>query len=405
MEDKGRGQRSINTVNGRIEPQRKHWYSEQCGTVTPLDRLVDAAESTVSVGLRELSCQLGRDSRSMERAKRSLKSAAGVLMGEDKLRLLVESEGKAILAASGDEQLELDWSAAGCKTATPAGMEVSRVYATGDGVMIPVTTQAEKEKRRATVQERRKAKRPAKGARRRRRLGTVKKGEDQRYKQFWITSMHDQDQTHRLVGVTRGDHRRLGQLLRRDAARVRLRGAEERLGMVDGAVCLRNHMEVLPLTDLNLDFYHLGEHVHEGKRSTFGEKSEAGEQWAGEVLHAVRHEGYEPFWDQLTEWRARQRAPGKRKAANGLMHYAAERKDMVNFKELQERGCLIGTGPIESMCKAVPLRVKGPGMRWDSDNAEAMMALEALEQSNLWDRYWTKALQAVTYSAITRVPG
>jgi hypothetical protein len=404
MEDKGGCKRSVNTLIGRIEPRRKHWYSKQDGTVTPLDRLVDAVESTVSVGLRELCCQLGRDSRSMERAQRALKSAAGVLMGEDQLRTLVESEGKAMLAASREDQLELDWSAAQCKTITPAGTEVSRTYVSGDGVLIPVTTQAEKDKRRATVRQRRQSKRPAKGTRRR-RLGPVKKGEDQRYKQFWVTSMHDQDQTRRLVGVTRGDHRRLGQLLRRDAARVRLRGSEERLGMVDGAVCLRKHMEGLPLTDLNLDFYHLSEHVHAGKRSTFGEKSEPGEQWADEVLHAVRHEGYEPFWDQLTEWRARQRAPSKRKAANGLMHYAAERKDMVNYKELEQRGCLIGTGPIESMCKVVPLRLKGPGMRWDSDNAEAMMALETLEQSNLWDRYWTKALQAVTYAAIEAVPG
>jgi hypothetical protein len=44
------------------------------------------------------------------------------------------------------------------------------------------------------------------------------------------------------------------------------------------------------------------------------------------------------------------------------------------------------------MCKATTRRLKGPGMRWDGDIAEAMMALEALHQSNLWDRYWTNAL-------------
>jgi hypothetical protein len=340
----------------------------------------------------------------MQRAQRSLKSAAGILIGEDTLRILVESEGKAVLALSREEQLELDWSASQCKTIRPDGVEASRIYASGDGVMIPVTRQAEKNKRRATVKAKRRAKRAAKGVRRR-RLGPVKKGEDQRYKQFFVTSMHDQDQTHRLVGVTRGDHRRLGRLLRREAARVRLPGATERIGSVDGAICLRKHMEVLPLTELNLDFYHLGEHVHEGKRITFGEKTQPGEKWAGQVLHAVRHEGYEPFWDQLTQWRACQRARAKRKAANGLMHYVAERKDMMGYKELEARGCHIGTGVIESMCKAAPLRVKGRGMRWDSDNAEAMMALEALEQSDLWNKYWASALQAVTSAAPGVLPG
>jgi len=48
------------------------------------------------------------------------------------------------------------------------------------------------------------------------------------------------------------------------------------------------------------------------------------------------------------------------------------------------------------MCKVTTQRIKGAGMRWDSDNAEAMMALEALRQSDLWDRYWSQALAAVT---------
>ena len=57
---------------------------------------------------------------------------------------------------------------------------------------------------------------------------------------------------------------------------------------------------------LGLDFYHLGEHVHAGRRETFGEQAEAGKRWAQDVLHTVRHEGYEPFWEQLTDWRGRQ---------------------------------------------------------------------------------------------------
>jgi hypothetical protein len=402
MEDKGSGKRSVNTVNGRIEARRKHWYSKQGGTVTPLDRLVDAAESTVSVGLRELACQLGRDCRSMARAQKALKLAGGLLIGEDTLRLLVESEGKAVLAAAADEQLEIDWSAAQCKTTTPAGVEVTRVYVMADGVIVPVTTQAEKDKRRATVRQRRRE-RGRRGVRRP-RLGPVKKGADQRFKQLYLVSIHDEGQKRRLVGVTRGNHRRLGRLLRRAAASVRLPGAQQRVGMVDGAVCLRNHLEMLPLTHLGLDFYHLSEHVHEAKRLTFGKESKAGEKWAGEVLHAVRHEGYDAFWDKLVEWRCGLRG-AKRKAADALMHYVAERKEMICYKELEAMGCVIGTGAMEAMCKATPLRVKGAGMRWDSDNAEAMSALEALEESGMWDKYWAKVLKDVTYAAVAGVPG
>ena len=41
----------------------------------------------------------------------------------------------------------------------------------------------------------------------------------------------------------------------------------------------------------------------------------------------------------------------------------------------------------EQLLAEVPHRVKGPGKRWHLDNAEAVMALEALDQSHLWDEY------------------
>jgi hypothetical protein len=47
---------------------------------------------------------------------------------------------------------------------------------------------------------------------------------------------------------------------------------------------------------------------------------------------------------------------------------------------------------MESMCGVTTDRIKGRRRRWDIENAEAMMALEALWQSNdLWDKYWAKA--------------
>jgi hypothetical protein len=345
----------------------------------------------VSVGARELSCRLGVAGGSFARAAANLDRAAGLKMSEETLRRVVEAEGRRVLAASENEQLELDFSAAGCKTRTPEGREVSRIYTSCDGVLSPVTTQAEKDKRRATTRRKRSAQRPVRG-RKRMRLGAVKRAADQRYKQFYLTAFYNQEQTHRLVGVV-GPGRKEGlrKLLRRDGARVRLRGAEQRIGLIDGAPHLRNRMERLPLTALGLDFYHLSQRVHEARRATFGEAACAGFAWAADVLHTVRHEGYERFWAKLADWRSRQRG-GKRKAADGLLHYVAERREMLEYDTFERAGWKIGSGPIEAMCKATTRRIKGPGMRWDADNAEAMMALEALHQSNLWDRYWTNAL-------------
>ncbi len=207
---------------------------------------MDETETAVSVGVRKLCVREGSNARSFNRGRENLKHAAQVTVGEEQFRVLVESEGTAVLKAPSEEQLELDWSAAQCKTTTPDGKETTRVYVSADGVMVPRTTQQEKDKRRATVVQRRR-KMPPEKRQKLRPLGGVKKGSDQRYKQIYMTCIYDQDQKHRLVGVTLKKVKGLKRLLRREAARVRLLGAEERLGMVDGAVCLRNNLDELPL--------------------------------------------------------------------------------------------------------------------------------------------------------------
>ena len=68
---------------------------------------------------------------------------------------------------------------------------------------------------------------------------------------------------------------------------------------------------------------------------------------------------------------------------------------MIRYPQFLEKDWQIGSGPTESMCKAVPRRVKGGGMRWDRDNAEAVMALEGLEQGHQWAQYWVTCLPSM----------
>jgi len=368
----------------------RHRYGDkEQGSERPSDRLVDETEAIVSVGVRQLSCREGTNARSFDRGRENLKEAAQITVGEDLFRLLVESEGKAVLKASGDEQLELDWSASQCQAQTPDGKQVTRIYASADGVLVPTTTQQEKDKRRATtLEKRRKLPQQRKGLK---ALRPVKKGSDQRYKQVYVTCMYDQSHAHRLVGVTRWKVKGLKRLLRREAARVHLRAADERVGIVDGAVCLRNNLDELPLEAILLDFYHLSEHVGEAACKTLGAETPAAKQWLAKVLHTLRHEGYDPFFQQLLDWRAPLRG-NKRKAADELLKYAATRHEMILYEKCDSRGWDVGSGPMESMCGVTTDRIKGRGRRWDLDNAEAMMALEALYQSSgLWDRYWANA--------------
>lgn len=374
------------TANGRVELSRRRFGDARQGSECPADPLVDETEATVSVGVRQLCCREGTNARSFARGRENLRCSAQIDAGEELFRQLVESEGKAALKASATEQLELDWSASDCTAQTPDGQAVTRMYASADGVLVPTVTQAEKDKRRATVRHNRKQM-PPELRRKLLPLGTAKRGSDQRYKQVYVTRFYDQGQAHCLVGVTAGKVKGLKRLLKREAARVRLRAAEERVGIIDGAVCLKSTLDALPLELILLDFYHASEHVGDAAAQTLAPPG----PWLARVLHALRHEGYGPFFQHLLDWRAPLRGR-KRAAADDLLGYVAARKDMLAYDLAERRGLHVGSGPMESMCGVTTDRIKGRGRRWDLDNAEAMMALEALYQSTgLWDRYWANA--------------
>ncbi len=347
---------------------------------------MDAAEASISVGVREMACRLNGDGKNFDKAAANLARTAQVQVSGETLRQLVEAEGKRVVQAQKAGRLPVEWSSADCRTASG----VSRIYFGSDGVQVPMVTEAEKRKRRQKVKDKRRRR-----GKKARPLPTQKAGADQKYKEFKIVAYYDETQAHRLVAGTRGDHETAGRLMRRQASRVRLDLADEKVGNVDGAPWIRNQVQKqsLPLDALGLDFYHLSANVHKARREVYGEDDERGRQWAGELLHVFKHQGYEAGWQQLVSWRAGLRRR-RRRAAEGLLNYVSERREMIAYPEFQAKGWQIGSGPTEATCKTLTARLKGSGMRWDGDNAEAIMALEALSQSGQWDLYWRSQLRA-----------
>jgi hypothetical protein len=374
------------TVNDWVRVERTCWHCPGRGSSTPADAFVDAAEATVSLGARELACRLNQGARSFDKAAENLARAAQVRLSGEKLRQLVEAEGRAVLAAQRSGDFDLGWSAADC--ATEAGP--TRVYLGSDGVKVPVVTDAEKRARRQKVREKRRRR-----GRKCRPLPRAKAGADQKYKEFKIVAYYSEGQEHRHVAGTRDDHEAAGRLMRRDAARIRLDRADEKVANIDGADWIRNQIrrQGLPLDAVGLDFYHLADNVHKARRAAFGEEDEAGRAWAAEALHAAKHEGYGALRERLVAWRAGLRSRKKREAADGLLQYVSRREAMIRYPEFQARGWQIGSGPTEAMCKTTTARLKGSGMRWDADNAEAVMALDALDQSGEWKLYWRSRLR------------
>ncbi len=130
-----------------------------------------------------------------------------------------------------------------------------------------------------------------------------------------------------------------------------------------------------------------------------GKDSDACDQWLADALHALRHERYDPFFQNLVELRTGLRGH-KQEVPDKLLKYVATRAEMILYKQCERRGWDVGGGPMESMCGVTTERIKGRGRRRDIDNAEATMALEGLYQSTeLWYRHWANALAQLNWQA------
>jgi hypothetical protein len=395
LANKGRQSTHVLSVNGRIALWRRWWHSSASGSTVPADELIDRRGQTVTCGVIEMAARLNNDGTSFDAAAENLARTASVKMSGAQLRKLVIAAGQSVLAAQRSAAIPTAFQAAECPADPADPSSPTRLYTGVDGVMVPIVTDAEKVKRRKAIKQKRQ-----RSGKKCRPLPPRRKGSDEKFKEFKIVTFYDETGKHWHEALTRGRWHTVGALLRREARRLNFAAADEKIANVDGATRIRNQLEAkpreLPLDGLGLDFYHLAENVHKSRRIVFGDDSDAGRTWAENLLHTLKHEGYESAWEQLLTWRRALRSRTKKAEADRLIHYVLERREMINYPEFQKRGWQIGSGPTESRCKTSTSRLKGRGRRWDMPNAEAVAALTTLRDSGQWNLFWPTPATAKT---------
>ena len=377
--------------------RRRVWWKAGEGTRTPGDAWLDEGAigdgaARVSVGARELCSLIGQYPQGFGKSASGLKRLAGLRVSPERLRQIVEGEGRRMEAARAAGQVAPGWCGASCR-AKPD--EPSRVYVGVDGVMVPMVTQAEKAKRRAAQAEKTKQRAAQAGKAQRRATGRpgrrsrLGRGHCEHYKEFKLTTFYDQDKQHRHAAATGGGPEAVGRALRRAARRLGLEQTEQVLAIVDGAPWIRAQLQGWRSCDhIGLDFYHFSEHVAAAARTCFGEGTDEARVWREQVLEAALQTGPDEVLDQITRQRQQTRSRGKREALRRLRAYVGERAVMMDYPACRRKGWDIGSGPTEALCKTMTARLKGSGMRWNPANAEAMLALTGLADSDEWETYW-----------------
>jgi hypothetical protein len=315
---------------------------------------------------------------SFEAASDNLHRTAQLSLSGSTIRELVESQGRAVLTAQQKGSLRPAFTAADCTAQT---------LITGtDGVMVPMVTEQQKQKRRETES----AKRIEQGRPSTASAGRPKQGSDGPYKEFKLVTFYDPDKSRCHVVATRGDCEAAGRLMRREARCLHLSQAKVKYALSDGADWIgHQYRRQLPMLDEHiLDYYHLREHMVQASSVLYGEGTARATQWREEMMGSVWEQGSLVMLDRLGSYLRRHRTGPKREALESLRDYIGKRVAMTDYPRFRQLGYDCGSGPTESLCGRLTDRLKGPGMRWDASNAEAMMAVASLYHSGLWRAYW-----------------
>jgi len=363
--------------------RRTVYWSAQAGTVIPTDQWLGLTEHRVSAGVREMCCREALHC-SFEVASDNLRRTAQFSLAGRSLREVVENQGRSVLAAQQKGSLRPAFTAADCTAET--------LISGADGVMVPQVTEEQKQKRRDTEAAKRLAQgRPSTAA-----VGRPKSGSDLPYKEFKLVTFYDPDKSHCHVVATSGNHEALGRLMRREARRLHLAKAKVKYALSDGAEWIAHQYgRQLPMLDEHiLDYRHLRDHVVEASHVLYGEGTNQAVQWREEMMGCVWEHGSLVLLDRLGSYLRHHRTGAKHEALESLRNFLAKRVAMTDYPRFRQRGYDCGSGPTESQCGKLTERLKGPGMRWDKSNAEAMMALACVYHSGLWSTYWKSERQA-----------
>jgi hypothetical protein len=389
MRAKGSRPVRVLTVDGEIELKRRYFWGKGQGGACPADESVGIELGRTSPGAKEVLCRLGMV-QDFGHAAEDARRIGNIPVCKEKLRQLVEAESAKIARCRNDGTLPAAWTSADAKVQTETGV-LTRVYAGVDGVMVPMVTAVEKEKRRKN-QAIRRQQRSATGVGNVKALAPARAGSDERFKEMKIGLFYDQAKKRRHAFVTENNHKAFGPLLKEHAAQVAFEKADESISLTDGARWIANQVcRMLLLIKMTmLDFYHLSQHVHEAAKCCLGETQDA-KDWVAARLKELKEQGVTPVLSAIDALEKKVRSETKRKSVRKLRNYMVSRMEMLDYRGALANGWDIGSGPTEAMCKNLTLRLKRPGMKWDRDHAGSLMNLIAMYESGQAKTYWAMA--------------
>jgi hypothetical protein len=186
----------------------------------------------------------------------------------------------------------------------------------------------------------------------------------------------------------------LAQPLRTQAAQVHLDAAERWIALSDGGSGLEDFLRTnFPRVEaIILDFYHVAEYVAKLSKALHPGDEPAANSWREAICERLKTQGGTVVLEELRSLDVGKR-PEAKTIRDEVVGYFANQSHRMDYPSYRAKGWQIGSGPVESACKTViGKRMKGGGMRWGVDGADAMSHLRAkfCSADNQWASFWSR---------------
>lgn len=185
----------------------------------------------------------------------------------------------------------------------------------------------------------------------------------------------------------------LAEPLRRQAGQVGLNRAQRWIALSDGGSGLEDFLQTnFPQVEaVILDFYHVAEYVAKLAKALNPGDDAATKAWRDQTCDRLKTVGGAAVLDDLRALDVKGRRAA-RPVRDEVVRYFENQVHRMDYPTYRAKGWQIGSGPVESACKTViGERMKGGGMRWGSDGADAMSHLRALfcSADKQWEGFWS----------------
>lgn len=357
---------------GDVRLERHYYHCRHCGTgFCPWDAVLGLTAAALSPAAAEVVCLAGVQASFAEASTRTLPKLAGLRVSESTVERATEAAGARVgqaLAAGHTFGAAQDWP--WHRDAEGKSCAYVSCDATGVGQQGPGG--AEAEGRMALI-------------------GMIYNPipED---RQHWANPRGPRPawQARYLAGLEGLDA--LGLPLRRQAAQVGMEQAERWIALSDGGNGLEDFFRTNfgRIEVIILDFYHAAEYLGKLAKAWYPQEAEAAAALRATWCHQLKHDGGQAVLQTLQALDLRGRKAA-RACYDEVLTYFTNQAHRMDYPTYQAKGWQIGSGPVESACKTVVgQRLKGAGMRWGEDGADAVCHLRALfrSESSQWEAFW-----------------